>query len=553
MSFGVPTAKTFIQGSPQVTEAAQIPAPIAGMDTRTILARSSPLNCIYAYNLTPKQYGLNVRKGYREWQIDIDSAVGTSVNTIIPVGGTDDDSTDDRLFAVTNEGIWDVTAEAQTPVLLIDFSDPLNGGDTGPKAGYGVYTQYTTDADEQIVYYADSINGLFTYDVNAFTWARASGISGPDIDRINFVAAHKKQLWFIEQDASSAWYLPQGFIAGDALEFFFGSKFKNGGNLAGLFSWSVDGGEGIDDYFVAVSRAGDVIPYKGTDPATIDTWSSQGLYFIGALPVGNRFATEQGGNLVILSSYGLISMDDLLRGVDSKDINSGSYTLPIAALVRGAMEQQREQIGWAVRYVPSQGALVITRPQLNDSTYQQYVYDITTNGWGIWRDLPINCMDEWRGVVRFGTKDLRVTAMDVTLDDVQLNPPPPPFINGKKIDFSVLTTYQDLGAPAQFKRGKYVRAEFVATVTPTQVSKFHYDFNLEEATNNNLKTYQEGAFWDIDTWDAAVWSSSLPEGKNQLTGGWGMGRNIAIAMRGTANSDTTLVGWNIMWDKGNPI
>jgi hypothetical protein len=35
----------------------------------------------------------------------------------------------------------------------------------------------------------------------------------------------------------------------------FGSKFKHGGNLVGLWSWTVDGGIGIDDYLVAIAPA----------------------------------------------------------------------------------------------------------------------------------------------------------------------------------------------------------------------------------------------------------------------------------------------------------
>ena len=544
-------AKQRVAGSPKVSKSTRLPAPIRGVDSRNVLSEGDPLVCIYCYNLTPSEYGMQVRNGYREWCIDLNNGgLNNEVGTIVPFGGVDDDPIDDRLFAVTNEGIWDVTNE-NTPILKIDFLIEGNG-DTSSNAGYGVYTQFTTDADEQLLYYADSRNGLFKYSEATDDWIQENTITGVDPTKVVFVTTHKKQLWFIEKDSSIAWYLPAAFISGEATKFTFGAKFKHGGNLAGLFSWTVDGGEGLDDYLVAISRAGDVLPYKGTDPQGTDTWSSQGQYFIGAVPKGNRFATEHGGDLMILSAYGLIAMSDLIEGVDGKDAGEFTQTLQISSILRNQMKDTRDLEGWDVRLIPSQGNLLISSPQQKNGTFRQYARNTTSEGWGFWREIPINTFDEWAGNVYFGTKEGKVYIMDVFLDNVKITSPPEE-INGTPINFSILSTYQTIGEPTLFKRGKYIRADFVATVAPVVTLKFRYDFDIEEILNESGSQINKAAQWDIDRWDAAIWNTTTPFGNNQLTGGWGMGRYIAIAMRGNSNTQTTFIGWDVIWDSGAPL
>ncbi len=529
-----------------------VPAPVLGIDARTILAGGDPLHCIYAFNLLPNEYGLRVRPGYREWAIELENVSGGGVTTIIPFGGADDDASNDRLFAVTNEGIWNVTENEAVPTLVLDFSVAPNGGDTSSNAGRGVYSYFTSDAGEEILYYADSINGLFQYRESTDMWERVSDITGPVVEDVNFVMTHKDQLWLIERDSTSAWYLPQGNIAGGATEFVFGSKFKHGANLAGLFSWTIDGGSGVDDYLVAVSRAGDVLLYQGTDPGDADKWSQQGQWFIGALPKGSRFGTQEGGDLQLLSIYGLTSMDETVRGVDGKNVNAQTEAAKIAIIIRNAMEKLRNDDGWQVSYIPALGQVLINSPLQTNSRYIQYARSTTVNGWGIWRDVPMLSFDEWNGKLYFGTEDNRVMVMDTLLDDVKITPPAMEE-NGSPVRFSILTTFQDYGEPAQFKRAKYARPQFVSQDAPSYTVKFRYDYDIAEAQDTSILADPTVAFWDVSTWDVALWGTDIPTGFNSVRGGWGLGRYIAIAMAGQTRAETTLINWDVVWDTGAPL
>lgn len=547
--------QTLGRASPLVSKVTRMPAPIKGIDARTVLSAGDPLYCIYTFNMLPNEYGMRVRKGYREWCIDLENVtgLGLGVGTILPFESTSQETVDDRLFAVTNEGIWDVT-NFDAPVFVLDFSLAENGGSISSDVGHGTYTQYTTKNDDQLLFYADSENGLFTYESETDTWERSTGITGPELENISFITHHKEQLWMIETATAKAWYLPAESTSGVATEFFFGGKFKHGGNLAGLFNWTIDGGAGVDDYLVAVSRAGDVIAYKGIDPDSADTWNMVSQYFIGAIPKGGRFGSEHGGNLHLLSAYGLITMDELVRGVDGQDENARVDTVKITAVLRREMEKYRLDWGWDVKLIPNQGFLVVASPERSDGTYRQYAMNTSLFGWGIWRDLPITAFDDWQGKVYFGDKSNRLLVMDVDIDNVLITPDPEAEFNGAPIEFSLLTTYQDLGEPGLFKRGKYVRPDFVSTVTPSQTSLFRYDYELAEIQNtaDDVNLFNSGV-WDIDLWDFAIWNTEVPEGVNQLYGGWGMGRYIAIAIAGSSSTETTLIGWDIVWDVGAPI
>ena len=107
------------------------PAPVKGLDTRLAVTKGDPLHCLFAYNLVPYDYGMRIRYGYREWAIGLDLGASVGVHTIVPFEGVLEDGTASRLFAVTNEAIWDVTVAGDPPILKFSF------GDTTANAGHG--------------------------------------------------------------------------------------------------------------------------------------------------------------------------------------------------------------------------------------------------------------------------------------------------------------------------------------------------------------------------------------------------------------------------------
>jgi hypothetical protein len=190
-------------------------------------------------------------------------------------------------------------------------------------SGYGQWQNFTTIGGHFILY-CDESNGYYTYTESSGAWDRITGAQVTGVDPNDFVAVcvFKGRPWFVEKDTASAWYLDVGSITGAATQFNFGNKFKKGGTLVNLFTWTVDGGEGVDDYLVAISSAGDVILYRGNNPDTATDWFQHGSWFIGSTPAGRRIAGSFGGELYLISNFGVLPLSKLLSGrtIQEQDI-----------------------------------------------------------------------------------------------------------------------------------------------------------------------------------------------------------------------------------------
>ncbi len=529
----------------QVMEVNTLPAPVDGIDARQAVGDMSPNNCIYTFNLMPAEYGMLLRPGFREWVVGLTGSSG--LRTIMAFEGISEIANDDRLFGVTNDGIFDITNFDQPPVLVQAFAS------TAGDAGHGVYAHYIDQAGEVFLLYADAVNGLFEYQESLDAWQQAQGIIGPVTENISFVVVHKQRLWLIEESSSSAWYLPIASKSGQATEFFFGGKFPHGGELRGLFNWTVATGGGIDDYLVAVSSAGDVIPYQGSDPSDAATWNVAGTYFIGDVPRGRRFAAEYAGNLYFVSVYGIIAMSDLLRGVDTSQVSADSLAFKVARPLRVEVAKTLNEFLWEPKFMPAQGILVVVQPHEEGGQRQiQYTLNLATEGWGIWRDVPMHCLEEWNGKIYFGTHDNQIMVMDVSRDNVLLIPPPDEE-NGVPITFSLLTSYQDGGTPGLFKQIQMIRPDFLSVKKPSFEVKMLYDYSLSEIIVQTTPLAPVGDLWDIGEWDVAVWEGGNPVGFSELRGVGGVGRRAAIALSGDAEEETRLISFDIMWKDGGPI
>lgn len=533
--------------SQPVTQNTIVPAPIQGMNAALNITEENPQVCIWCENIIPNEYGLRVREGYRVWQEDVDS--GEEIRTVMTYyGRTDADTpTADRIFVTTTNGIWDVTVDSDTPASALAFSTASS------VSGYGVWIQYVTEAGEDLIFYADEENGLFTYEASSDTWAQTAGIttaSGSsntfDEEDIAYIVNHKLRLWLIPKGANYAWYLPVRAIAGDAEEFFFGQKFPHGGDLVGLYNWTVDGGNGRDDHLVAVSRGGDVIPYTGEDPSDSLTWTSTGVFFIGPLPdLGRKLAAEHGGELFMLSSFGVSTLSDLLQGGNPLDPFRNKIGYRIARLLRKDMADYRDARPWEISFLTDQGVLLITTPLRNDESYRQYSYTLATSGWGMWKDVPIRSSAMFRGHLMVGDPDGRVLRMDQNADDIQTDG------SGKTaIKWSVLSSYSTLGSPGTFKRVKFVRPNFVAERRPAYEVTAYYDYRQDMPPPTTEPILLDGGVWDTGEWDSAVWGSSTPVPFYRPSGVFGLGRSVAVGMAGASLDDTFLASWDIAWDSG---
>lgn len=146
--------------------------------------------------------------------------------------------------------------------------------------------------------------------------------------------------------------------------------------------------------------------------------------------------------------------------------------------------------------------------------------------------------------------------MDVDKDNVLLTPQVQPrarIPNGQEIEFSLLTSFNSLGFPAKFKRGKMIRADFLGATKPTYTTKFKYDYDTSRIVGVVVPPSQDASIWDLAIWDQSVWESGDLVNWDSISGSWGTGRYLAVAIKGKGLTGTILASLDIFFDSGGGL
>ncbi len=521
-------------GQPQghAIQAEVLPAPVLGVQANKSLMAMEIGECIYAYNIIPKEYGMEVRKGYYLFS-DIDD--NAEVRTIMVYR----DGTNTKRFCATPVGIYDITAGGTISAGSPDYTWPTPGGD----AGFCSYHFYSNSAGPHLLV-SDEVNGYVRYD-DTSGWV-VGGVTGPDNgdDDLVHVMEFKERIWFVERDTGRAWYLPAGSLTGAATEFEFGNKFPKGGYLRVLYNWTIDGGDGPDDYLIIVGDAGDVSAYQGTDPASIETFQRVGNWYVGDLPIGRRIGSNFGGEFVLLCGGGLLSITKLLRGGQLGE-NTLYQTYNIARLIRNVLASYRTDDGWHVTMHPKENLLIITSPE---AVYNlQFVMNLTTQGWAMSRGVPALCSTVYEDELYFGDRSGNIWIQSGDTDAADVNGD-----DGADIEWSMLQSYQSMGSPGMNKQMHFIRPLFLSSGVPGYVTQARYDFDLGEIFESPSAPILQGSLWGVGLWDQAIWGGELTL-DYELVGTKGMGRHVAVAIKGTSSSLTQYVGCDVMWKQGGPL
>ncbi len=527
--------------APPTAQTVTVPAPMGGLNTVSSGAAMPPGDCVLLYNLVAAENGLRSRLGSREWCTGLTGASDNQVRSILPFTGSTKSGNRNKLFATTSTGIWDVTASDTTPALLLSFAS--SAGD----AGYGVAHVVVTSAGHFLLY-CDEVNGLHIYTESTTTWAAvalgagATQIAGVTPSTLCFVTVFKNRVWFAEKDSARGWYLAAGAIYGTATQFEFGTKFRAGGGLVGLYNWTIDGGSGSDDSLVAVSGGGDIAVSQGSDPATASPFGLRGVWFAGGVPEGRKIATNFGGDMLLLTRTGVVPMSKLVVGAT---LETSQYpTAKIANLLNAAMLSKASLKGWSLTLHPEDNSLLITVPTADGSATTQLAMALANKSWSRYRDLPIYSCEAWGGKLYYGTVDGKVGINDGYIDGVTLADP----TAYTAVQWSGLTAFTNLGNGRQKQIGM-IRPTFQSEGGEPPFSvQARYRYDLTE-----LATVSDGLI-GADEWDGALWDDGVWGGEYASTqavrGATGMGAEMAIAFRGSSTARTVLVSFDVSFEQG---
>ena len=533
---------------------ASVPAPVGGINAIDNVSAMPPTDAVGLINWIPDALGLRCRKGFLEWAINFPAnrPVGSvfgylGAATVFPGGtfATDPTAMPGVLFAATDAAIYNITSRTNAPAVAIALS-------TNENAGWFSTTQFSTSGGQFLLACSET-DGYFTFD--GTTWVKrvagvaAGQVSGVDPAALVQVTAFKRRAWFVERNSTRAWYLPVESIAGAAAAFDFGPLFKRGGHLSYLANWTIDAGEGIDDFLVGVSSNGDVAIYKGTDPSNATTFSLVGTWFVGQTPVGRRAFVQYGGDLILISAEGVYPISMITRGgADFLSASGKEYASKIRPLIGNDLRTTFTARGWQALVHPSERLMVINVPDSNVTRNKQYALSTALNSWTVFSNIPVFSLGSTAGYVFGGTRDGKVLLLFNGFFDAV------PFgaSTGQGIAGSILPAYSYFGTPGQEKQFLMVRPTFLSVDVPNVLVSVSVNFSAANPTGSPTFSTGVTSNWNTSNWNSAVWGGASKVFANWVSVG-AVGFAGSAALSTLCVGDTTLTSIDYMLASGGPL
>ena len=322
------------------------------------------------------------------------------------------------------------------------------------------------------------------------------GITGVNSNTFINVNLFKNRLYFTEKDTLNCWYLPVDSIGGAASPLYFGGIARNSGYLQAMGTWTLDAGQGADDYAVFVTSMGEVIVYNGTNPDSADTWALKGVWQLGQT-FSRRCFFKWAGDLLLLTQDGLVPLASALQSsrLDPRINLTDKIYFPISQ----AASLYYAEFGWQINYFAGENMLILNIPIPNG--IEQYVMHTITKSWARFINIQSYCWEvSGDADMHCGGNGFVGTFYSALSDD------------GNNISATAQQAYSYFDSAGQLKRFTLVRPILQSTGgVPAVLCGLSVDFDTQSQLGQvsfNPTTQSEG-IWDTATWDKNIWSGGL--------------------------------------------
>lgn len=463
----------------QVSSVQSLPSPVGGWNDRDSLAAMKPTDAVALENWFPKTSYCEGRGGYSSHAT---GATGTPKTLAIYNGVTGSS----KMIAFTSSGTYDVTSPGAVGASAL--------ARTNGKHEYVNFGDGTTN-------WLIAVNGV---DKPAYysgaAWTAVDGVSVPALTgalattSISNVAVHKGRLWFVEKQSLSAWYLAAGAAGGALTEFSLEGVASRGGYLVTIATWTRDGGNGLDDLWVAVTSKGQVIIYQGTNPSSGTTWALVGVFNVGE-PLGKRCVCQYGGDLIILTVNGAYPLSQALA---SAEIDYRfALTNKIENSFNAAARTYGSVFGWEAVVYPTQSALVLNIPQVEDGAHEQYVMNTITKAWCKFTNWNFETFAVLNNQL-YACSGTTVWKVWSGVSDA-----------GADIVMYGKQAFSYFGSVGVLKHFKMFRPVLAVNGNLSFLTDMDVDFRDTPITGSATYTVSQGAIWDTSLWDTGEWAFGM--------------------------------------------
>lgn len=459
-------------------EAAQIPAPVRGLNLRAGIAKMKPDEALILDNWFPGTNYCQVRGGH----VSHATGIGGLVGSIMEWAG----AASRKQFAAKSTDIYETTSSGAVGAAVV----------SSLTSAYWQTVNFTTSGGHFLVL-ANGADDVRNYDGTSWTTPTINNVTSANL--IN-VASYKSRLWFVEKDSTKAWYLATSSISGDATALQLGDKFRRGGKLLLIGSVSRDAGNGPQEVICFISSRGEVVVYQGSDPGDTDNWALVGIYYAAA-PIGNRALSRIDGDLALLTERGVVSLKQLATSGQAAAERS-AITGNIDQGLIDDFAAYGANTGWEMIVHPRTRQMIINVPRTS-STSTQYAMNIQTGAWCTYGRYasPLNatCWGMLNESLYFGNATGTVYQAERGYQDA-----------GAAVTAAMKTSFQALGKGSTI-RLSMVRPLFTAggRIIPALRANMDYRNDLPLSTDEYPGVSgTSGAIWGTDVWGTGAWGAS---------------------------------------------
>lgn len=433
-----------------------LPAPTGGWNTVAPLATMKEEYAVILDNWIPRAGFVELRKGDTPWA----TAAPAPVESLLVYRG--DPAGGDQLYAVSDGDVYDAIHQGTVMTMPVY---------TGLANSRVQYLNFANDGGAFLI----AVNGAdtpFHYDGSTWTTLAITGSSGSitlDPTTLVDLVMFKRRIFFVELDSLHVWYLGTDAIQGAANLLDLGPIFQSGGTIASIGTWSLDGGQGQDDYLAIFTTQGEVAVYQGTDPDDPLNWSIVGKFATG-YPLGRRSLLSYGSDLLALTTIGVIPLSQALT-LDRAKQEDVAITALIQPTFQTSAAAYQNNFGWqAITY--QKGALAIYNIPVDELvTSYQYVQNLQTGAWCRFKSLNAFCWDTTDSNIFYGGTD-GVYQWDVGVTD-----------HGNDLECDLQTAFSVFGFGGRIKHFTMVQPVLNATANVRPALELLVDFEDREPTS----------------------------------------------------------------------
>lgn len=486
-------------------------APVRGWYTATNLAAAPDGSALILENWYPTATGIKMRRG---------SAKHGRAATDKPLesGMAYNGASSSKIFGAADGDILDLTSPADADIAPTPEV-------TGQTSNYYAHINFTNPAGTNYLMCANGTDEIQTYDGSAWA-ALVSGtdpgqLDGLDSATVDHLNVYKNRIWLTNK-TMTAYYLPTDSIAGAAGDVPLAGVFRNGGYILFSATWSVDAGNGPNEFIVFASSKGEYAIYQG-DPASASSWGLVGLY--DASPaLGKNAFIRVGGDLLVLTEIGLIPMS-LIK-------NKDPAALALASISRNvqpdwqAEVQSRRALPWEVVKWTSRNIAYITCPVTSDASVTPpicFAVNLETGAWSKVTGWNTRCFILHEDGVYFGTNAGTLMRADVGGYD-----------DGALIYYTYAGHMDHLGAVGAYKTVTQVRAIFLTLGAFNPLLSVATDYSVSLPAFPAATIPGAASLWDVGLWDQAKWDGGVTA--FTVITGW-----VSIGRSGFAHAPVILV------------